>query len=214
MENFKKSKSLENKSELVRAKEKAKIIDNLPIQILEGRSISLLEISSDYDIEDFYNLVNSNEDFSHFVSRGFKNNQDFESFKEEIAKWFNSRTNFIFLCKRKTENLASFGVVILYDLNTLKDEVSLSVFLEEEKRNSQIFSQIFLLISDFIFNKLDIESAKFEIYSDNEYMLNMVRKREEFGVKEEESSRKDLKKFTLSKNEGKHLLFKFKDLYL
>lgn len=44
-------------------------------------------------------------------------------------------------------------------------------------------------------------------------MLNMVRKRE-IRSKEEESSRKDLKKFTLSKNEGKHLLFKFKDLYL
>lgn len=195
---------------LEKAKAKAKKIDNMDLQSLSGQYTNLREMQDDNDLKDLFNLINFSQEFTKLVSKKFKSGQDFESFKQEIAKWFETDTNFIFLARNKLSQV--FGVTLLYNLNTLKDEVKLSIFIDKDKRNTRSLLEVFLITLDFIVNKLEIENIKFNVYKDNDHMLKIIRNREDFGIKEI-SDNLETKTFLLPKESALKIINRFKEVY-
>ncbi len=154
--------------------QKLEYIKKLPIQRYVGRHIDMQELKYEEDYLDLYGLINDEEDFSHLVRRRFHKAENFEDFKTQIKNWFKEDINFIFVIKDKEEK--PIGTSILYNLNPIKNEIKSSLFLEKESRNSKKTIESYIAILKFIVQILKIDTLKYSVYKDNDYILNMYKK--------------------------------------
>ena len=191
MESINKTTKEDNK-----IKEKLDYIKNLPIQKYNGNYIDMQELKYESDFVDLFNLINNDKDFSNLVRRRFITGQSFEDFKIQIKNWFKEDTNFVFIIKDKEQK--PIGVNILYSLNPIKNEIKLSIFLKEESRNSKKTIESYTSVLKFILQVLKVDTIKYSVYTDNDYILNMYKKilKDIEGV---ENTNGDFKTFSLDK---------------